>query len=184
VRIKSRWHKKERPKSPEESASALAFIAWRIAVNAVQEMEKAGFQLVEPPGARFDVVSELLAFLTQAADRLAYEYLEEEERQRLIPAFALRLADTLDENASDLLGPGDYREAFITKVNGRAEDYAEMAFDPEAGPGYGVLRYLGDRIRDCVAGEDTRWVLEQVVEIEGPNAFETLHKGFQDLMGA
>jgi hypothetical protein len=179
MRVKSRWHKKDRPKSAEDIGSALGFIAWRIAANAVDNMEKAGFGL-RSYAIRLDVIAAFLAFLVHVADRLAYGSMDEAERRRLITRMGLRLADTMAENKMELLGAGEYRQAFIDTLNGRVEEYSELAFTEE-GPAYGFLRLLGEQVRACAQGDDTRWILEQVVDIEAPEAVKTLTKAFADL---
>ena len=63
MRIKSHWFRSDRPRTPEEIAGAAAFIAWRVAQNALKTMRAAHYEL--PPGRRyFAFVAEFLVFLT------------------------------------------------------------------------------------------------------------------------
>ena len=44
MRIRSKWNEKNRDRSPEEIAGVVAFIAWRICAQDVQDLEKNDFQ--------------------------------------------------------------------------------------------------------------------------------------------
>ncbi len=88
MRIKSRWNKRAQEQSIEDIAGALGFISWKIATNGVLELENKGYQ-TDSNAHRLQIIREFLAFLLQVADRLAYEQLDEEERQRFIIALAL-----------------------------------------------------------------------------------------------
>jgi hypothetical protein len=79
MRIKAHWFKPEQAKSPEQRASAVAFIAWRVAIDVVKRLRAAGFDVDIGP-AYFSVVRELLVFLLTGADRLAYARLGADER--------------------------------------------------------------------------------------------------------
>jgi hypothetical protein len=126
-------------------------------------------------------MDEFLAFQLQAADRSAYRVMGEEERRRLVTALAHRFADILEENLVDLQGPGDYRGPFIALLNQRSADYGELTYT-ENGPGYSYLRYFGERVSSAVGQGDNRWVMEQVMEIEAPEAVELMNKAFTDLL--
>ena len=181
MRIKTKWHKKDRPKDVGEIAGVLAPITWRVAVRAVDHIGDEEFKF-ESGELRFQVLEEFLAFLVQVLDRMAYDRMEDEERSRLITAVALRLADTFEENQRDWVGPGDYRGTFIDKLNERVQDYADFSYG-EDGPGYQFKRYLGDKVLAIMGGKDiNRWVIDQVMDIEIPEALKTISKGFNDLM--
>ena len=124
MHIKSRWNKRAKEQSLENIAGALGFISWEIATNGVLELENKGYQ-TDSNAHRLQIIGEFLAFLLQVADRLAYEQLEQEERQRFITALALYIADTYVENQHDVLGEGEYRQAFIDLLNQRSDNYAE-----------------------------------------------------------
>jgi hypothetical protein len=181
VRIKSKWYRKARPKTPEELAGAAGFIAWRVADHHVEQIELAGFEL-HAPEQRFAILAELLIFLVQAADRMVYERLDEEQRRRFVTAMALHVAGTLEDNQRDHLGPGDYRQAFIDRFNAAAADYAELSWGDD-GPGYRFKRYLGERVLAIVGSQAAnKWVIDQVMEIEAPAAIEKFAKSLEDLL--
>lgn len=181
MRVKSRWHNKQKTRSPEELGATLAFISWRIATNAIKNMEKSGFGFLSG-AVQLNIIEEFSAFLIQIVDRLVYQRIDEEARERLVSTLALRLVDTMVDNQLDVLGPGDYRGALIGRLNERLDDYAGLTFN-EDDPGFGFLRYLGDRVKIAMAGQDDRWVVEQIVEIEAPEAVETIRKALRDVRG-
>jgi len=181
VRIKSKWYKSDQPKSPEEIASVLAFNGWKIAMNRLEHLESENFPITENR-QRFGIVMEFLAYQLQAADRTAYGLMEEEDRQRLITRMALRFAEIVDENITDIAGPGDYKRLFIDLVNQRSADYAGLTYG-EDGPGYSFNRYLADRVAEAVGEQSNKWIREQVAEIEAPEAFKLMRKSFNDQLG-
>jgi len=180
MRVRSRWYKKDKSASIEEIAGALAFIAWRIAKGTVNKMYNAGFNY-RSNVQQLAVIGEILIFLIQVADRLAYEELEEEDRVRFVTELARRLAGTLADNMTDEAGPGDYSGPFVERLNERAEAYAEFGF---AGgePSYPFLRYLGTCVDQLMGGQENKWVIEHVMEVEAPGAVKTLRRAFHNLL--
>lgn len=181
MRVKSRWHNKGKSRTPEEMGAALAFIAWRIAMNVIKNMQQSGFGYPSGP-VQLNIIEEFMAFLIQVVDRLVYGHVDEEARERLVGTLALRLVDTMVDNQMDVLGPGDYRSALIARLNERLDDYAGLSFSEEE-PGFGFLRYLGDKVKMAMAGENNRWVVEQIIEIEAPEAVKTIRKALRDVRG-
>lgn len=180
MRVHSRWYNKDKSASTEEVAGALAFAAWRIAQRVVNKMYNAGFNY-RSNVQQLAVIGEFLIFLIQVADRLAYEELEDEERVRFVTELAHQLAGTLADNMADEAGPGDYRASFIERLNERAEAYAEFGF---AGgePSYPFLRYLGTCVDQLMGGQENKWVIEHVMEVEAPAAVKTLRRAFYNLL--
>ena len=93
--------------------------------------------------------------------------------------------EILAENESDLLGadaPGEVKRRFVAMVNDCAVDCA--GFDwPDEGPDYAFLRYLGHRVADVMEQQDKTWAVSQVIEVEAPEAAETLQRGMAGLLG-
>ncbi len=178
MRINTRWNKRAKKQSLENIAGAVGFISWKIATNGVLELENKGYQ-TESNAHRLQIIGEFLAFLLQTADRLVYDLLSDEERQRFITALALHMADTFADNQRDALGEGEHRKAFIDLLNQRAEDYAELSFrNGEAG--FDFLRYFGEQVAAVMT--EKHFVSQQVMDIEGPEAIKTLKKGMRDLL--
>ncbi|MFQ5642915.1 MAG: hypothetical protein ACE5FQ_04360 [Thiogranum sp.] len=183
MRIRSRWNNRKKERSLEEVAGALAFIEWRIAGNALLDLENEGFQ-TDTQLQRLDVLQEFCAFLIHVTDRLVHDSMNDAERQRFIVALALKLADTYDDNRRDTdAGGEDFRQQFIESLNARMADYAEFAF-ADRKPGYAFKRYLGEAVTGTMGARDSKWISEQVMEIEIPDMLKTLEKGLKDLFGS
>lgn len=180
LRLKTEWFKPEQPKSAEQRASAIGFIVWRVARNMLDRMRKAGFDIdIGPP--YFAFMREVLVFLVQCADRVAYAREPGPVRAAFTTALVLRIADFLEENESDLLGPAmageaSYRDRFIELYNELSTHYADFAYGDD-GPDFGFKRYLGSRIEPILPEKDRRWVLDQVMEVEVPEAVTLVERG-------
>lgn len=180
MRIKTKWHKKDKPKSLEDLAGTLGFIAWRAAHERVDKMFVAGFNFANK-AQLLAVVGEYATFMLQLADRLVYGRLDEEQRQRFVSAMAQHLINAMVENLTEDFGPGDYRSGFVGKLNERLEAYAEYDFS-DGQPSYQALRYLGAAVDEIMGGKDNKWVIEQVVDIEAPELVKNLKKGLNELI--
>ncbi len=177
IRIKNKWHRSQRnrptPKSLKDSAGALAFIGWRIALDKAQNLNREGFRF-DSDIERVGVISELVAFEIQVADRLAYEFLSDDDRALFINALGQRFADHMQDNLSELDGPRNYRDPFIALLNERLDDYAKLTFS-NGEPGFDSLRYLGAKVLGVLGDDQTnRWVLDQVVAVEAPEIAEKI----------
>lgn len=184
MRIKSHWFKPGREKTTQEIAWSVAFVIWRIAENSLRNTRKADFDIAVGP-QYFAFLNEFLVFLIQVADRIAYRMLQPEVRVEFTSALANRVAETMAENHSRLLG-GDYAEhkhRFIDELNERSGDYAEFDYD-DNGPDYGFMRYLGYRIGEVMDEKDAPWVVDQMISIEAPEAVKMLEKTIRDLYQA
>jgi len=186
IRIKSTWHESERnrpaTKGLEDHAGALAFIAWRLALESAKNVHREGFEYLSDR-ERVGVISELVAFEVQLADRLAHERLGDADRAIFVNALGQRLADHMQDSLADIAGPGDYRRPFIALLNDRLADYAKCSFG-DGEPGFDALRYLGDRVLKVMGENQTnRWVLDHVMTIEAPEIAEKIAKSVTDLLG-
>jgi hypothetical protein len=180
IRMRTKWHSRG-PKSVEDRAGVVGFNIWKIANEAWKHMEKGGFRVGDDRQLAA-LITEMVAFLVQVADRLVYGQLSEDERARFVNALGQHLAKTMHSNMLDMFGPGDYTAPFVATLNARAADYAEFDFRDYA-PGYAFRRYLGDKMAAAMAGTDSKWVIEQVVEIEVPEALKTLNKLMGEVLG-
>lgn len=184
-RIKSTWHRTERnearEKDYEDRAGALAFIVWRIALESAKDLHRERYNYASDP-QRAAVIAEFVAFLIHCSDRLVYDMVDQEERDMFINLLGLKLADHMQDNLVDLFGPGDYRPSFITTLNERLAAYSTLSF--RAGePGYDLLRYFGDRVLRILGNDQTnKWVIDQIMDQAGPDAFKHLKKNLPNLM--
>jgi hypothetical protein len=184
IRIKSTWHDsgRNRPsaKSLEDSAQALAFIAWRLALEGARELHREGFEYLSDK-ERVGVISEFVAFQVQVADRRAFDQLEDAGRRDFINALGQRLADHIQDNLVDIAGPGKYRKPFIDMLNERLGEYAGLSFH-DGEPGFDFLRYLGARVLSVMGDSQTnRWVMDQVMTVAAPKLVESLSASMDNL---
>ena len=185
IRIKSQWFRSGTAKTPQQTASAMAFIAWRVAQNMLKQMRSAHFDIDIGP-LYFAFTREVLVFLTQALDRMAFERMGAEARAVFITALVRRVAEVLQENEDNLLGqppagqPSHYDE-FIDLFNELADHYADFGFDAD-GPDFACVRYLGHRIEALMPQKDKHWVVDQIMAIEVPEAVQMIQGAMQDVL--
>lgn len=171
--VKTRWRKKG-PRSVEERAGVIGANVWKIALEIFKHMEREGFRFGSDRMTT-EVIAESIAFLVQLADRAVYGKLAEDERAALIGAVVRHLAATMENNQRDLLGPGEYRKAFIDLQNARFGEYAGFEYR-DGEPGYPCLRFFAGKVADAMASGDNKWVVEQVMEIEAPEMVRLVRK--------
>ncbi len=174
MRIRTKWHKKDRVVSIDEKANTLAFIIWRIAAAMVLNLENENFQ-TDTQQQRLDIIKEILAFLISVTDRMVSEQMSQEERQDLISKLALKLVKVMQENSEDLIGKGDFQGPFIELLNDRMNAYAICSWDGDQ-PGYQYKRDFGDFVARQMGEKDNKWITTYVIDIEVPQALETLTK--------
>jgi len=180
LRIKSHWWNDESDRSFAEIGSALAFIAWRISVDKAITLHCERF-VYRDDAQRLAVIQEYLIFLVQVADRLAHGMLDDGQRRELVTAFAKKLVEHVQDNSQDLLGPADYGTPFLARLNARSGEYAEFQLDEE-GPSYSFLRHLGFEIQTLMGRkEENRWIIDQVMDKDGWDAYKRFAKAFRDL---
>ena len=179
MRIKSKWSLKDRKRTLAETGGAMAFILWRIAQQGVLNLENEGFQ-TDTNSQRLDVMGEFLGFLVQVTDLITADRLEQDERQEFITSLAMHLANNMQENRTDAEGKGEYRQPLIDLLNERAADYSEFSFSGHE-PGYAFRRCCGDCVRAVMGEKDNKWITDQVMDIEIPEALKPLNKAIRDL---
>jgi hypothetical protein len=182
MRVKSHWFREGTSKGATEIAGAAAFIAFRIAQNSLKNMRNARFEL--PAGARyFAFLSEFLAFLTLAADRIAHRRGDDAWRVEFTTALANRIGEFLADNEADLLrvdAPGECKHRFVALVNARSPDYAECGFGDD-GPDYTFIRCLGHKIAAVMEEREQTWAVSQVIDSEAPEAVDLLTRAMTGL---
>ena len=191
MRIKSRWFKAGQAKADAEHASAMAFIVWRVAHQMLKRMRGAQFDIDTGPGY-FDFMREVLVFLVAVTDRIAYARLSEDGRSEFTVALVRHVARTLQESEDEWLGAvpagtPSHADTFIDLVNEVTQHYAE--FGAESGrpaddgfhPDFGFVRYLGKRLEPTLPEKDRRWVIDQVMAAEAPEAVGIVQSAMRDL---
>lgn len=183
IRVKSKWNDKSRERSAEEVGSALGFNLWRIAGANVLHLENEGFQ-TDTYNQRLDVIAELLGFFVHVVDRMTSEKeYTEDARRELITALALNLAKTMHDNRMDVNEDkaADYRGQFIQVLNERMAEYAGFAYDGNE-PGFQMKRRCGEHVTEVIGEKDRKWVTEQIMSIEIPDALKTFNKVARNLI--
>jgi len=191
-RLKTHWFRHGGERGASQQASAAAFIVWRIARHTLDRTRHAGFAVeVGPP--YFAFLREVLAFLVAVADRIAHARLQPQERVDFMEALVRHLARILVDSEDDLIGPAppgqpSHADSFIDLVNEVAAHYAEFGGDatvpdPPAGftPGFAFLRYLGTRLEPALPPQDRRWIVDQVIDVQAPEAVAMLQQSLRDL---
>ena len=182
MRLKTKWANKEKERTVEEIAGALAFTVWRIGMQGVLDLENENFQ-TDTQSQRVNIADEFVIFLTHLTDRMAYEELNDNERLEFIKALALKLANFDDEDRQQTDGPGDYRKAFITLFNQRMEDYSDCSWSIADGPGFSMTRTFGDHVTSRMGERDKKWVTTYVQDIQVPESIKTLKRAIKSLLG-
>ena len=183
MRMRTKWHDKERTVSVDEKANTMAFISWRIATALVLNLENENFQ-TDTHKQRLDVIREALAFLVSVTDRLVVNQMSAEERQEFVAKYAIKLSKTFQENGEDLLGRDtDYKTDFINTLNQRLNAYAECSWDGDKDmPGFQYKRDFGDFISHEMGARDNKWITDQIIEIEVPEMMENLKKSKYEMV--
>jgi hypothetical protein len=70
---------------------------------------------------------------------------------------------------------------FIDLFNELSDHYADFGFDAE-GPDFAFVRYLGHRITLLMPQKDQRWVLDQVMAAEVPDAVQYLQRAIKGVL--
>ena len=178
MRVKSTWHKTQ-VKTIDDIAGALAFNAWRITKNQLTDLINEAY-VIEKEQV-FDVIQEYLCYLIQCVDRLTFDILDAKKRQELVIALAKQSADYYHENKGERIGAGDHWQEFIQTYNERAQDYSDYVFQ-DGEPNYLFMRYFGEKIQQAMTAVDDKWIIQQMVEIQAPKAFQAIQKSVNDLV--
>jgi hypothetical protein len=184
LRIKTKWHDSgspdQQPKTLEDNAGALAFIAWKIALDRAKNLHGEDY-VYHSDGQRIAVICEFLAYEIACTDRLVFDSLSYGERELFINTLGRRVADHVEDNAKDLFGPGDYRSGFIDTLNARLEDYAAFGFG-DGGPAYSFNHYLGKKVQGIMGTDQiNKWSMDQVMDIDAPEVYKRVKKAMEDL---
>ena len=163
-----------------DHGGALAFIIWRLCLESAKTLHKDGFEYASDR-ERIAVLSEFVAFAVQVVDRFAHPRIDDSERAALVNSLGQRVADQMQDNLTDLAGPGDYRRPFVDLLNRRFAEYGELTFVDDA-PGFDFLRFVGHQILGALSESQTnRWVLDQVMEVAAPELVDQIRRSVINL---
>jgi hypothetical protein len=68
-------------------------------------------------------------------------------------------------------------------LNRRSAEYSEYEYDVDKGPSYNFMHYFGTRVQEVMGDEhhDNKWVIDQIIDIDGPDAVEKTSKALKQL---
>ena len=181
TRTRDKW-KNSKPKSIEDNATALAYILWQLALHGAKNLHMEDFRY-DSDAQRTGVIEEYLALLVHLSDRLTFDTMEQTERTRFISCLAVATTRHVQRNKEEITGQGDYTQPFLDMLNKRGEEYASCPFSKDE-LGYQMLRITGSSIQEIMGTDQTnKWVIGQVMDIDGPDLFERLKKSLTNLLG-
>jgi len=179
--VKTRWRKKG-ARSLAERAGVIGANVWKLSLEIFKHMEKEGFRFGSDRLVT-SVLTEFIAFNVQLVDRAVYGRLSEADRATLVAEVVGHLAATMENNQLDLFGPGEYRKPFVDALNARFEEYAGFEC-PGGEPGYPSLRFFATRVSDAMAEGDSKWVVEQMMDLEAPEMVRLVRKLVEQTVAA
>ncbi len=183
MRIRDRWPARDNSVSTEENAGALAYVCWQVALDGTKQLHAQKFDYRDD-AQRVAVISEYLVFLIHICDRICATQLQPDEREIFVIKLTRVCAGHLHRNAEEILGPGDYTDAFIDTFNARSKDFSQCKY-VNGGPGYSLLRAFGAQIQQLMGNSQTnRWVMDQVTEISAQNAVDQVQKSIRNILGS
>lgn len=181
MRVKKRWNQASVARTIPQMANAIAATIWKLAANVVLNLENENFE-TDTQAQRIDIMEEVICFLVHYCDRWIYSRADQDRRQAFIGALAQDMARMLEDSRVDVQGEGEYRAAFIDKLNRRSAEYAGFAFSDEDGPGFAMLCRLGDQVQDAMGARDQRWIPDYVVGREAPEIGTSLRRSLTGLV--
>ena len=75
----------------------------------------------------------------------------------------------------------DYSGQFIALLNARMSEYAGFSYDNDQ-PGFQLRRRAGEHVRDVMGAKDNKWVPDQVMDIEIPDAMKVINRVLRSLV--
>lgn len=159
----------------------VALLSWKLAVDGIKRMRGADYD-IDIGRPYFDFVCEFMVFLAVAADRIAFRELDADARLAFTTALVKRESEMIGENAYLLMGeslPVGLQQHFLDLFNRRSTDYAEFGYEDDAD--FGFMRYFAACLREVLPEKDQLWAIDQVMNIEAPDALKSLDKALDGL---
>ena len=181
VRVKNRWNQNAAPRSLLQMANAVSATLWKLAADVVLSLENDNFETATQ-GQRVDLLEELACYLVHYCDRWIYSRADEDQRNEFISCLVGDMARLLEDSRIDVQGDGDYRAAFIDKLNRRCADYAGYSFSETEGGSFAMRCRLGERVQDSMGERDGRWIPDTIVGREAPAIEKALQRSLSGLV--
>jgi hypothetical protein len=173
MRVNKKWNQKDRPRSAEQMANAVAAAIWKLAAQVLLKLENENFETSDQ-AQRLDIVGELIIYLVHMTDRRIIEQASEQERGLLISALVKDLARMLDDSRNDLGQHEDHRGHFIDRCNQRVTEYAKYKHTEQEGASFAMRCLLGEYIRKAMGERDSKWIPDYIIGREAPEIEATL----------
>ena len=181
VRVKKRWNRDAAPRSIAQMANAICATIWKLAAGVVLNLENENFE-TDTQAQRIDIMEEIIAFLVHLSDRLVFEQASETQRAEFISGLVGDLARMLEDSRVDVQGEGEYRAAFVDKINRRSGDYAGYSFSAGEGASFAMRCRLGDLVQAAMGERDRRWIPDYIVGREAPEIEKALQRSLAGLV--
>ncbi|MDH3638201.1 MAG: hypothetical protein OES09_07020, partial [Gammaproteobacteria bacterium] len=102
-------------------------------------------------------------------------------RRSFVTTLAREVARHYQRNVEDIWGHGNHRNVFLETLNDRNAEYGNTRFSDQ-GPEFDAFRCLGDKVQELMGMSQTnRWVIQQVMDIDAPQAVKELGKAMDNL---
>ena len=89
----------------------------------------------------------------------------------------------MQDNLTDIAGPGNYTAPFIAALNERLSAYSRTSFEPDTGPGFDSVRLFGANVLAVMGETQTnRWVIDHIMEIDAPDVYEKFSAALRNLL--
>jgi hypothetical protein len=181
VRVKKRWNQHDAPRSIAQMANAIAASIWKLAADVVLNLENENFETTTQ-GQRVDLLEEVVCYLVHFCDRWIYSRVGQEQRSEFIACLARDMARLLEDSRVDVQGKGDYRAAFVDKINRRSADYAGFGYREDDGCSFSMRCRLGEYVQACMGERDRRWIPDYIVGREAPEIESALRRSLAGLV--
>lgn len=180
VRVKKGWNR-ENPRSLAQMANAIGSTVWKLAANVVLNLENENFA-TDTQEQRVDIMEEVVCYLVHIVDRIVYAQASQEQREEFISSLVADLARLLEDSRVDVQGAGEYRAAFVDKLNQRSSEYAGYGFSADEGGGFAMRCRLGERVAEVMGERDRRWIPDYIVGREAPEIETALKRSLSGLV--
>ena len=182
IRIKSKWSKTSKKKrNSDDIASALSFIAWKIALDKAKNLHQEDFEY-KSDHQRIAVIVEFMSFQIHLVDRLLFaDTTKDKKRKEIVNSLGKQSARIMQDNCEDLFGSGNYKKGYINTLNLRSSEYSEFKFSKN-GSNYSIFRHLAHKIQNAMGLSQTnKWVMDQIVDIDAIEVYKKIIEVYKSL---
>ena len=180
ARLHTRWNQPTRQRSFGDTASIMAINIWKLASDALLEIENEGFE-TNTYKQRLEVIREISAYALHLLDRILYTRMDDERRAKLVAGTAAKIVDMMYNNCRELNIAGVEKESLSNLLNMRGDEYADCRFHQD-GPGFTLRRLFGEQVQKVLGERDNKWSPDYVLDIVGPQVYKELRRSLTFLL--